>query len=167
MAASRTFGARRAALVSLGLLLLVPALVVAAPAPLAPARFSIARNGSALGLFETCRGLGTASEVLELRNGADPLQVQKAPGQLQILDVICTRSAAPAGDLLAWRALVVGGDVAHARSTVTISELDTNASVVRSWTLTRAWPAELQAVGGTTGTVELLRITHEGIERTQ
>jgi hypothetical protein len=39
--------------------------------------------------------------------------------------------------------------------------------VVRSWSLANAWPAELQAVGGTTGTVELLRIAHEGIERTQ
>jgi phage tail-like protein len=162
-----TLGARAGGLAVLGLLLLAPAPAEPAPGPLAPVRFSIARNGASLGLFETCRGLGTASEVIEFRSGGDPAQVQKIPGQLQILDVICTRSAAPAGDLIAWRALVVAGDVAHARSTVTISELDTSASVVRSWTLTRAWPAELQAVGGATGTVELLRIAHEGIERTQ
>ncbi|MCC6640730.1 MAG: phage tail protein [Deltaproteobacteria bacterium] len=167
MPATTTFGARHHARTMLGLLLLVPALMAPGPPSLAPVRFSIARDGAALGLFETCRGLGTANEVIEYRSGGDPGQVQKIPGQLQLLDVICTRSAAAAADLLAWRALVVSGDVAHARSKVTISELDMTASVVRSWTLTRAWPAELQAIGGTTGTVELLRIAHEGIERTQ
>jgi phage tail-like protein len=130
-------------------------------------RFAIARNGAPLGLFETCRGLGTATEVLEFRDGGDPNVVHKLPGRLQLSDVICTRSAADAADFLVWRALVVSGEIGQARSAVTISELDMSFQVVRSWSLTNAWPAELQAVGGTTGTVELLRIAHEGIERTQ
>lgn len=158
---------RAGALAALALLLLAPAQTApAAPAPLAPVRFSIARNGTFLGLFETCRGLGTVTEVLEFRDGGDPSVVRKIPGRLQLSDVICTRSAAPAGDLAVWRALVVAGEIAQARSAVSISELDMTFKVVRSWSLTNAWPAELQAVGGTTSTVELLRIAHEGIERT-
>ncbi len=134
---------------------------------LAPVRFSISRNGADLGLFETCRGLGTATEVIEFRDGADPSVVRKLPGRLLLTDVICTRGAGPPGNLVAWRALVVAGDVAGARSAVIISELNAAFQVIRRWNLAQAWPAELQAVGGTTATVELLRITHEGIERTQ
>ncbi len=169
MPTTTTTAARAGALAVLAALLLAPALMAptAALAALAPVRFSLARNGVSLGLFETCRGLGSATEVLEFRDGANPSIVRKLPGRLQLSDVICTRSAAPAGDLATWRALVVAGDIEQARSAVTISELDMSFQVVRSWSLANAWPAELQAVGGTTSTVELLRIAHEGIERTQ
>jgi phage tail-like protein len=123
------------------------------------------RSGATVATFQTCRGLGSSSEVIEFRDGGDPNIVRKLPGRLDLSDVICTRSLSSDVALSAWRALVEQGNIDQARSDVEIVGYDTSLQPVARYKLTNAWPAEVQVVGGLTSTVELLRLVHEGIQR--
>lgn len=157
---------RRTAQGVLVLLLFAPLVAKAPPAqPIQIAYFEISNGNTILGLFQTCRGLGSSSEVIEFRDGGNPNVVQKLPGRLNLSDVICTRSLSNDVALTALRALVEQGNVEQARSNVAIIGYGSAGQPVARWNLTRAWPAELQVVGGLTSTVELLRLVHEGIQR--
>ena len=156
----------QAALSALVVLVFTPLVAKAPPAPLIQiAFFELSNGNSVLGLFQTCRGLGSSSEVIEVRDGGNPNIVRKLPGRLDLSDVICTRSLSNDVALTAWRALVEQGNVDQARSNVAIIGYSSAAQPVARWNLTSAWPAELQVVGGVASTVELLRLVHEGIQR--
>ncbi len=158
---------RRVALSAIVLVLLFAPLVAKAPppTPVQIAWFEVARDGNVVALFQTCRGLGSSSEVIEFRDGANPNIVRKLPGRLNLSDVICTRGLTSDVALSAWRALVEQGNVEQARGAVAIVGHDAAGKPVARFHLTNAWPAELQVVGGLTSTVELLRLVHEGIQR--
>jgi len=133
----------------------------------AASSFQLERDGEPLGLFETCRGLGSENEVVEFQvvgpGGVE--MVRKRPGRLRHLDVVCTRGASGSTALSDWRAQIEAGDTADAFSALTVTELDAQATPVRVFRLVEAWPVEVQVVGGSGGSVELVRIAHEGITR--
>lgn len=153
---------RRAAL----LVLLVPALLApASGGGEGPFSFSIERNGKAVGFFQTCRGLGSTTEVIEFRDGGAAEVVRKLPGRLAAGNVTCTRGLTSGTELGAWRAQVEQGDIAAARSSVTIVLFDATQSPVAKWSLGNAWPSELLAVGTQTAAVETVTLVCESLQR--
>lgn len=126
--------------------------------------FSIERAGEPVGFFQTCRGLGSVTEVIEVREGAGGA-VRKLPGQQRVGDVICTRGLTSSAELTAWRRLVEDGKIAEARSNVTVVLYDDSLTPVARWELGNAWPSELQALGTQTAAAESVTIVSESIQR--
>lgn len=149
------------------LVLLVPLLMAPASGDPGggPFQISLERNGNFVGLFQTCRGLGSTTEVIEVRDGANPNLVRKLPGALSVGDVICTRGLTSANGLHAWRAQVEQGDIAGARSTVKVIFFDAALAPIAQWELLNAWPSELLAVGTSSAAVESVTIVSEQIQR--
>lgn len=126
--------------------------------------FSIERAGQPLGFFQTCRGLGSSTEVIEFREGAGDV-VRKLPGRQNVGDVICTRGLTSSDELTAWRKLVEDGKIAEARSSVTVVLYDDTLTPLARWELGNAWPSELQALGTQTAAAESITIVCETIQR--
>ncbi len=142
----------------------VPVVVLGWAADARAFTFSIERAGKPLGFFQTCRGLGSSTEVIEFREGAGDA-VRKLPGRQNVGDVICTRGLTSSAELTAWRKLVEDGKIAEARSSVTVTLYDEALTPVARWELGNAWPSELQALGTQTAAAESVTIVCESIQR--
>jgi len=129
--------------------------------------FVIQRDGNPVGTFQTCRGLGSETEVIEFREGGETGTVRKIPGDVKCLDLVCTRTLTSDTALAGWRAEVDSGDPGSARSSATVTGFDAGGTPLVAFRLEDAWPSELELVGGIGSTVERVVIVHEGIERTQ
>ena len=148
------------------LALLVPALMApAAGGGDGPFQFGIERNGQSVGFFQTCRGLGSTNEVIEVREGGDPNLVRKVPGRLSAGNVTCTRGITASSELGAWRALVEQGKIADARSSASVILYDATLAPIAQWTLVNAWPSELLALGTAAAAVESVTLVSEGVQR--
>ena len=66
--------------------------------------FIVERNGEVLGYFTECSGIGSESEVIEFRDGADPNIVHKIPGVANYGDVTLKRGITANLSGWNWRA---------------------------------------------------------------
>jgi len=128
--------------------------------------------------FQKVTGLKEASDVIEYREGIDPIWKRKIPGLTNYDPVTLTRGASSTGAIIGWRAQVAStqnkGDGAPGeefRKEVTISLIDKGSSqnkAVRKWTLMNAWPAELNYsdlnAEGSEVLIESLVLVNEGIK---
>lgn len=139
--------------------------------PLVRVFFQVEVEGRWSGVFNTCSGLGSESEVVEHKtvDKAARETVQKIPGRLRWHDVTLTRALTSDRKLWEWRQEVVVGKIAGARQKCTITMMGAEGKPVAAWELTNAWPSDLtegMKDAGDTMTEQVV-IAHEGVTRKQ
>jgi phage tail-like protein len=103
--------------------------------------FSVEVEGKVVGVFRHCSGLGSESEVLQFRSGGDSRVVQKLPGPVSALDVICRRSVNTEIYFWDWRAQVEQG-AGNVTRDAAVNLLDSSGSTLARWELFDAWPSK-------------------------
>ncbi|MGH9318762.1 MAG: phage tail protein [Vicinamibacteria bacterium] len=134
-------------------------------------RFTVALQLEEAGIsavFRKVSGLESENEVVEFRDGNDPTNVRKVPGNVKWGNIVLERTITGDQSLAQWRRLVESGNVADARSNGRIVLLD-RGNPVASWQFVNAWPAkltgpELDCEKNEVAT-EAITIVHEGMMR--
>jgi len=127
-------------------------------------QFRLEADGMPPILFTSCRGIGSASEVIEVREGNSGA-VLKTPGRTSYANVVCSRPVAFDSTLFEWRKQVEDG-LPGMRKTFTLALLDRN-KVMKAWKFARGWPvkwelSELDAAKNEVA-IETIEIAHEGL----
>jgi phage tail-like protein len=128
--------------------------------------FLVEIDGMPPASFSSCSGLGSATTVVEFREGSDPQVSRPLAGVTHYSPVVLTRGITGDRSLWLWRRSVEQGQTERRTVRVTLRRED--GTPVASWTLHRAWPAkwvgpDLNATGSEVA-VETLELVHEGLE---
>jgi len=152
--------------------LLPPAALLSALLLTAPGQAGVPTNvtielsfGNSAVFLTGCEALGSENEVIEqeVMTPQGPV-IRKLPGRMKWLDVRCHRGLTNSMTLAAWRKQVEDGNVAAARTSVTMVYFDSTFSPFAEWTLANAWPSRL-SVESDGAAVERLTLVHEGMQR--
>jgi phage tail-like protein len=132
-------------------------------------------NNKVAGYFTEAYDIGSQHEIIEQKivsqKGVETLR--KIPGRLKFPDVVLKRGVSVSMDLANWRRMVEQGNVAGARSQVTIVFMDSTLKEIARWNLANAWPnklicnpldVSLKGAPSAQG-IEVIAITSEWIER--
>ena len=139
--------------------------------PLHSASFYLDVGGKVTGLFKECSGLGSETEVAEIKHvGAKGVvTLQKVPGNLKWTDVTLKRGVTGDMEIWNWRKEVEDGKVENARKNGSIIMYDQKDSEVARWNFDNAWPSKVTGPSLNAGSNELvveeLTIVHEGMHR--
>ena len=116
--------------------------------------------------FAEVLGLDVSVEVIEYRNGNEPIHVRKLPGLTKYSDVTLKRGVT--GDLAFWEWIRTAMNRRVERRNVVVRLLDEAREPVLQWRLRRAWPCKYEgpSLGAKAGEIamETLVISHEGLE---
>lgn len=141
-------------------------------------RVIVATFSSDIG-FQKVSGLKESTEVVEYREGTDPITKRKLPGLTVYDPVTFTRGLSTSHDLLDWRAQVAtasspgdGVPPDGFRRTVTVQMFakGNNDQAVQSWEILKAWPQELNHsdldAEGSAVVIQSMILANEGIRQT-
>jgi phage tail-like protein len=129
--------------------------------------FLVEIDGIASAAFKSVSGLGAEAEVVEYREGSDPVSSsRKLPGRVGYPNVTLRRGLTTSRDLWDWWQTVVDGNVQ--RRNVVIALLDNSGTPILRWLLRNAWIAriefsELHASKNEIA-IESVELAHEGLE---
>ena len=112
----------------------------------------------------------TTSDVVEYREGNEPITVRKLPGLTKYGTVTLKWGITDSLELYEnWRKPVEDGKMADARKNVAIILMDEEGSPAARWEFVEAWPSKYDApdlnAKGTDVAVETLEVVHEGMKR--
>lgn len=129
--------------------------------------FLVEIDGIASAAFKSVSGLGAEAEVIEYREGADPLSSsRKLPGRVRYPNVTLKRGLTTSRELWEWWQTVVDGAVE--RRNVAIVLLDDSRTPVLRWLLRNAWIARIEGpslhASGNEVAIESIELAHEGLE---
>jgi phage tail-like protein len=129
--------------------------------------FLVEIDGIASSAFKSVSGLGAEAEVIEYREGSDPLtSSRKLPGRVEYPNVVLRRGLSTSRDLWDWWQTVVDGTVE--RRDVSITLLDDSRTPVLRWHVRNAFPVKIQAsdleAEGNEVVIETIELAHEGLE---
>jgi phage tail-like protein len=113
--------------------------------PYSAFNFDVEINGAQIAAFQEVSGLDSENQVIEYREGADPMNtVRKVTGLERYGPVTCRRGQTGSLVLWEWRKEVRdGGSSFPATRDVTIKLLDEKHEPVLKWKLTNAWCTKL------------------------
>lgn len=103
--------------------------------------FTVEIEGVQAGYFKAVEGLQAEIEVVEYRDGNDEKVVHKRPGRTRFGDVTLKKGYLPNEMLSRWWRSARDGDVEP--RDITISLLDSQGSVVRTYALYECWPKQV------------------------
>ncbi|HSK14691.1 MAG TPA: phage tail protein [Gaiellaceae bacterium] len=137
------------------------------PDPYKNFNFVVQIDGIDQAAFSEVSGLQAETEVIEYREGSDPLaSSRKLPGVIKYGNVTLKRGVTQSRDLWDWWRTVATGAVE--RRNVAIVLLDDARQPVKRWLLRGAFPAKYQApdlnAKGNDVAIETLELAHEGLE---
>lgn len=141
--------------------------------PLVSAHFLVTVDKFAVGYFLEVGGLGSETEVSEHKVVGQNNQdlIRKIPGRSKWNDITLKRGMTANMEFYNWRKMVEQGQVADARTNMTIQMLDQTGGIVAEWTVEKAFPSKISGPSLKSDSndigVEELTIVHEGIERTK
>ena len=129
--------------------------------------FLVEIDGIASAAFKSVSGLGAEAEVIEYREGSDPVSSsRKLPGRVKYPNVTLKRGITASRDLWQWWKTVADGNVQ--RRNVAIVLLDDARTPVLRWLLRNAWVAKIEAseleASKNEVAVESVELAHEGLE---
>ena len=129
--------------------------------------FLVEIDGIASAAFKSVSGLGAEAEVIEYREGSDPVSSsRKLPGRVKYPNVTLKRGITASRDLWQWWKTVADGNVQ--RRNVAIVLLDDARTPVLRWLLRNAWVAKIEAseleAAKNEFAVESVELAHEGLE---
>jgi phage tail-like protein len=135
--------------------------------PLKNFRFHVEIDGVVSAGFRSVSGLAAEAEVIEYREGGDPLtSVRKLPGRVRYPNVTLRRGLTTSRDLWDWWKTVRDGGLQ--RRDVQITLLDDDRNEVLRWVLREAWIAKIEAsdldAQANEVALESVELAHEGLE---
>ncbi|MFF8942177.1 phage tail protein [Streptomyces sp. NPDC014864] len=130
--------------------------------------FLVELDGIAQASFRECSGLGSATDVIENREGGDNTTVRKLPGRTSYSDITLKWGITPSRELWDWRQQVVDGNVVRRNGSIVVYDLSNHTEVAR-WNFVSAWPARWEGASfsakGADVAVDTLVLAHEGLLR--
>jgi phage tail-like protein len=139
--------------------------------PLVSGWFGVEFQGSVMGAFRECTGLGSENEVVESKASGPKgdYVLKKIPGRMKYNNVTLKRGITDAMDMWQWRKLVEEGKIDQARKNGSIVMFSSMGNEIARWNLVNAWPSKLtgptaNATNNEIG-IEELEIVHEGYKR--
>ncbi len=129
--------------------------------------FLVEIDGIAAASFKTVSGLSAEVELLEYREGSDPVSSsRKLPGRIHYPNVTLRRGLTTSSDLWDWWKSVSEGGAY--RRNVAITLLDDSHTPVLSWRLRNAFPVKFELseldAGKNEVAIESIELAHEGLE---
>jgi phage tail-like protein len=108
--------------------------------PLTNFRFRVEIEGIQQASFMECTGLGSHIEVVDYREGTDPIFVRKVPGKVTYPDIVLKWGVTTSRDLYNWHLAVINGQLQRQSGSVVLLAAD-GTDVVR-WNFFNAWPSK-------------------------
>jgi phage tail-like protein len=129
--------------------------------------FLVEIDGIASSAFKSVTGLAAEAEVIEYREGSDPVSSsRKLPGRVRYPNVRLSRGLTTSRDLWDWWETVANGTVE--RRNVAITLLDDSRTPVLRWLLREAWVAKFEApefdASKNEVAIETIELAHERLE---
>jgi len=130
--------------------------------------FSVEIDGITLGVFLSCSGLKSETEVVEVYEGGDNVSPRKLPGTTRYGNVVLKQCVTSDPALWQWRQQVIDGKIGDARKNGSVVLLDHSKAEQRRWNFTKGWPCRWEGPDFDSGqsalAVEMIEIAHEGLE---
>ena len=131
--------------------------------------FLVEIDGIAQASFTECTGLGSTTEVIEMREGGDNTRVRKLPGKTSFTDISLKWGLTSSTLLWNWRQVVIDGQPPFRRNgSIVVFDLANRTEVTR-WNFVRAWPTKWEGPAlnakGNDIAIDTLVIAHEGLTR--
>ena len=129
--------------------------------------FLVEIDGIASSAFKSVSGLAAEAEVIEYREGSDPVSSsRKLPGRVRYPNVRLSRGLTTSRDLWDWWQTVVDGTVE--RRNVAITLLDDSRTPVLRWLLREAWVAKFEGpefdASKNEVAIETIELAHDRLE---
>lgn len=111
------------------------------PDPFSNFRFRVEIDGIQQAGFTECTGLGSHIEVVEYRDGTDPVShSRKLPGRVTYPDIVLKWGVTASHELYDWHKAVINGQVVKKNGAVIL--LDGNLTEVLRWRFFNGWPSK-------------------------
>ena len=132
-------------------------------------RFRVEIDGiSTAGFSEVLIG-PTTTDVIDYREGTDPLHVRKLSGLTKFSNITLKRGMTPSLDLYKWYRAISAGQLNGNRKQVVIVVQDESGADQARFVVSEAWPVKYDPSDldgkGNEVFIELLELANEGIER--
>ena len=129
-------------------------------------RFLVEIQGITQAGFSECSGFGSTVEVIEYREGGDPISVRKLPGRVEFPDITLKWGLTDSRELYDWHLSVVKGQIQRKNGSIIVLD-DSGVEKVR-WNFLNAWPTKWEGPNlnakGNDVAIETLVISCEHIE---
>ncbi|HEX8146406.1 MAG TPA: phage tail protein [Pyrinomonadaceae bacterium] len=135
--------------------------------PFASFNFKLEIEGITVAGFSEVTGLNQESNVIDYREGQEPITPRKLPGLNKFGNITLKRGVSPDLSVYNWRKTVTDGDIERRNASIVLHN-EKHEEVVR-WNLVNAWPSkyvgpDLKANANEVA-IESIELTHEGVER--
>ncbi len=111
----------------------------------------------------------SASQVIEIREGTDPIYVRKQAGLVAYGSLVLKSGLTASMELYNWRKMVEQGKVNQMRKNISVVLLDEEGNDAARWNFTNAWPSKYKApdlnAKGNDIAIETLEIVFESMQR--
>jgi len=116
--------------------------------------------------FTECSSIGSHLEVVEYREGGDPLFVRKLPGKVSFPDITLKWGMTDNQELYKWHLDVTKGNIK--RKSGSVVQLDDTGTEKLRWNFFNAWPSKWDGPAfnakGNDVAIETLTLTCERVE---
>ena len=135
--------------------------------PFASFNFKLEIEGITVAGFSEVTGLNQESNVIDYREGQEPITPRKLPGLNKFGNITLKRGISPDLSVYNWRKTVTDGDIERRNASIVLHN-EKHEEVVR-WNVINAWPSkyvgpDLKANANEVA-IESVELTHEGVER--
>lgn len=130
-------------------------------------KFLVEIDGVVQAGFSECSGFGSEIEVVEYREGGEPISVRKLPGKVSYPDISLKWGITDSRELYDWHFAAVGGAIERKNGSIILqNELGEERA---RWNFFEAWPTKwegpsLNATGNEVA-IETLTVACERLER--
>ena len=132
-------------------------------------RFRVEISGIAQAAFTEVIMPDSVSEVIEHREGTDPVNVRKQAGLVSNSNLILKWGLTASMDLYNWRKAIEQGKVGSSRRNVAVTLIDEEGNDAARWEFANAWPSAYKApdlnAKGNEVAIETLEIVFESMQR--
>jgi phage tail-like protein len=135
--------------------------------PFASFNFKLEIEGITVAGFSEVTGVNQESNVIDYREGQEPITPRKLPGLNKFGNITLKRGISPDLSVYNWRKTVTDGDIERRNASIVLHN-EKHEEVVR-WNLVNAWVSkyvgpDLKANANEVA-IETVELTHEGVER--
>jgi phage tail-like protein len=132
-------------------------------------QFMVEIDGVSNARFQEVGGIDSTTDVIEYREGGDPLGPRKLPGQTKHSNLTLKRGYTDDVQLWKWYEDVMTGRNVNIRRNISVVQLDMVGQEVSRWNLYQAFPVKYTGPSfnakGTDLSIETLEIAYERLER--
>ncbi|QWH88418.1 phage tail protein [Bacillus toyonensis] len=130
-------------------------------------RFRVEIDGITQAGFSEATGFDASIDVIDYREGNEPIHVRKLPGLTKFGNIILKWGVTDSMDLYKWHKDVMIGNVQ--RKNISIIIVDEAGNDKARWEFINTWPTKYDPsdlnAKGTDVAIEMIEIVHEGMTR--